>query len=75
MARDGGLFGAAAPQRKQIANLRKRVQRLEDEVQEARQLNRRVAELADVVQELLVPAADRDDEEVRQRLDEYRKSL
>ena len=42
---------------------------LEHSLHEERQLQRRVAELADVVSELLVPAMDRDDERVRAALD------
>lgn len=38
-----------------------RVRALEQEVQECRQLNRRLADVVDVVVELLVPAVDRDD--------------
>ena len=61
--------------RRQIRALRNRIDKLEAEVQELRRLNRRTAELADVVQEVLVPAANRDDEEVRRRLDEYSDAL
>lgn len=50
----------------QIAELTKRVNELESEVQENRQLNMRLAELITVVQELLLPIAQRDDK----RLDE-----
>lgn len=52
-----------------------RLRALEDEVQEQRQLNRRIAELTDVVAELLVPVADRDEERVRAVLDKYRNDL
>ena len=37
-------------------------------MQEARRLNRRLAELMDVVEELLVPISQRDDERVQQYL-------
>jgi hypothetical protein len=47
-----------------MAGLRQRVAQLEDEVQESRRLNRRVAELLDIVEELLVPLAQRDEERV-----------
>lgn len=47
----------------------------EVEMQDLRRLNRRLAELVDVVQEILVPAANRDDEQIRRRLDEYSKRL
>lgn len=48
---------------------------LEDDVQELRQLHKRVAELTDVVAVLLLPAAQRDDEQVRAALATYSKSL
>ena len=43
-------------------SLYKRVIALEQEVQESRRLNQRLSDLIDVVTEVLVPAADRDDE-------------
>lgn len=57
--------------RQQVARLRKRVVDLEQEVQELRRLSPRLAELADLVQELLVPAAKRDDERLKDLLDDY----
>lgn len=52
-----------------------RLRALEDEVQEQRQLNRRIAELTDVVAELLVPLADRDEARVAEVLEKYRTDL
>lgn len=49
--------------------LARRVAALEAEMQENRALQRRVAELTDVVAELLVPAVDRDDARVKAALD------
>ncbi len=49
-----------------------RLRDLEAEVQESRQLNRRVAELTDLVAELVVPLARRDDAEVDEVLARYR---
>jgi hypothetical protein len=69
--RGKGGGSPASRERRQIQALKDRVAKLEAEVQELRRLNRRTAELADVVQELLVPAANRDDEKVRRLLDEY----
>jgi hypothetical protein len=43
-------------------------------VQENRRLNRRVAELTDVVAELLVPLADRDEEKAQALLRSYREA-
>jgi hypothetical protein len=49
----------------------RRIAQLEQEVQELRRLSQRLAELTDLVQELLVPAVSRDDERVRELLDRY----
>jgi hypothetical protein len=45
-----------------------RVAMLEREVQELRQVNRRLADVLDVVTELLVPAVDRDETQLREAL-------
>lgn len=55
--------------------LRDRVTELEAEVQECRQLNLRLAELTDVVQELLVPISQRDEAKVAELLDRYSQGL
>ncbi|MCW2757357.1 MAG: hypothetical protein JWO46_1103 [Nocardioidaceae bacterium] len=52
-----------------------RVAELEAAVEEQRQLSRRVAELTDLVTDLLVPLADRDQESVDSVVDRYRRSL
>ena len=52
-----------------------RVSVLEDEVQECRQLNLRLAELTDVVQELLLPVAQRDEQRVAALLEKYSQGL
>jgi DNA repair exonuclease SbcCD ATPase subunit len=59
----------------EIEALRRRVAELEAEMQESRRLNRRLAELTDVVQELLVPVAQRDEEKLREYLARYAASL
>jgi hypothetical protein len=65
-----------APARhREIVALRQRVAELEKEMQESRRLNRRLAELTDVVQELLVPLALRDEEKVQAYLDRYSSAL
>lgn len=56
-------------------SVRARLQALEDEVQELRQLNRRIAELTDVVAELLVPLQSQDQDRVREVLERYRASI
>jgi len=57
------------------ARLARRVAMLEDELQEARQVNVRVAELCDVVAELLVPLSQQDSERVNALLERYRADL
>lgn len=58
-----------------MVRLAARVAELEAEVQECRQLNLRLAELTDVVQELLLPVAQRDEERIAEVLENYSKSL
>ena len=57
----------------EIRRLNERVEVLEREVQEARRLNQRMAELTDVVAEVLVPAADRDDKVLAEKLATYNR--
>jgi 5'-3' exonuclease len=52
-----------------------RLRALEEEAQEARQLHRRVAELTDVVTELLIPIHLRDEARVDEVLERYRSRL
>jgi hypothetical protein len=56
-------------------SLRGRVQRLEEELEADRQLHRKIAELSDVVAELLIPIQDRDEQKVGQVLAQYRKTI
>jgi hypothetical protein len=58
-----------------LAKLTKRVSDLEAEVQENRQLNMRLAELTDVVQELLIPISQRDEDRVQDILTRYADAL
>ncbi|MEZ0579219.1 DUF6752 domain-containing protein [Nocardioides sp. MH1] len=72
--RDAGRkLGRVAPgsTRQEVDALRDRVAELEAEVQEARRLNRRVAELLDIVEELLVPLTLRDEEKVKAFLEAH----
>lgn len=62
-------LGASA----RIEALQERVAVLEEEVQECRQLNLRLAELTDVVQELLLPVAQRDEARVAEVLGEFER--
>lgn len=56
-------------------DLRRRMKELEDEVQECRALSLRLAELTDIVTELLLPVAQRDQEKLEQLLERYHRSL
>jgi cell shape-determining protein MreC len=69
------LAGRRGTPQGQLGKLRRRVAALEDEVQENRRLNRRVAELLDLVEELLVPIAQRDEAKVQAYLDTHAADL
>lgn len=56
-------------------DLEARVAQLETDVLELRRHSVRLAELLDVVEELLIPLADRDDERVAEAVEKYRRSL
>jgi phenylpyruvate tautomerase PptA (4-oxalocrotonate tautomerase family) len=56
-------------------DLAARVSALEAAVDENRRLNQRLADVIDVVTEVLVPALDRDDERVRKALDDLDQTL
>ena len=73
-ARSVGRFRAGV-QAEGVEALRERVAVLEDEVQECRQLNLRLAELTDVVQELLLPVAARDEERIGAVLEKYSRGI
>jgi hypothetical protein len=73
-ARNLGRFRAGV-QAEGVEALRERVAVLEEEVQECRQLNLRLAELTDVVQELLLPVAQRDEQRISAVLEKYSRSL
>ncbi len=76
MGMKDGVRGVAARLRAPAAlDLRRRVAELEAEVQECRQLNLRLAELTDIVTELLLPVAARDEEKLAALLEKYRQSV
>lgn len=58
-----------------IDNLQRRLDVLEAEVQECRQLNIRLAELTDVVEQLLVPIAQQDQEGIQAALEKYTRTV
>jgi hypothetical protein len=58
-----------------VSALEQRVASLEGDIEELRQQNLRLAEIADVVQELLVPLASRDQDRIDAALEGFPKSL
>lgn len=58
-----------------IAELERRVADLEADLAEVRQHNVRLAELTDLVQELLVPMAGRDEQRVSEAIARFTESL
>lgn len=60
---------------RRLTQLEDRVAELEAEIQECRQVNLRLAELTDVVAELLLPVAQRDEARVEEVLRRYHDSV
>ncbi|MEP9383883.1 DUF6752 domain-containing protein [Nocardioides cheoyonin] len=58
-----------------VDELEEKVRELEQDVIQLRRHNLRLAELTDVVQELLVPLASRDEERVAAAIEKFTKSL
>ena len=58
-----------------LEKLQQRLNDLEAEVQECRQLNLRLAEVTDVVEQLLLPMAQQDRERIDEVLAKYSRSL
>ena len=58
-----------------VRRLEERVADLEADVAEMRRHNVRLAELADVVQELLVPMASRDEARIQEAIERFQESL
>ena len=63
------------PVRRAVERLEARVDELEEEVRECRGHQLRLAELTDVVQELLLPISQRDQDKVDEILDRYSDQL
>lgn len=61
--------------RSDVQRLEQKVADLEADLAEVRRHNLRLAELADVVQELLVPLANRDEAAVQQAIARFQESL
>ena len=70
-----GVKNVARRLRTPNGDLRRRVAELEAEVQECRQLNQRLAELTDIVTDLLVPLARGDRAGLDETLAKYHESL
>jgi prefoldin subunit 5 len=64
-----------AVDRSPVGELVRRVEALESEIEELRQQNLRLAEIADVVQELLVPLSSRDQAKVDAAIEKFSKGL
>ena len=66
------MFGRRSTQGSAGGDLADRVAALEEAVQDNRALNVRLAELTDVVTELLLPVAARDEQKLEALLEKYR---
>lgn len=75
LSRGRSRLKQAGTVRVDMVKLAARVTELEAEVQECRQLNLRLAELTDIVQELLLPVSQRDQAKVDELLERHAKNL
>ncbi len=58
-----------------LDQLQQRLDDLEAEVQECRQLNIRLAEVTDLVEQLLLPMAARDEEQIAAAVEKYSRTV
>jgi TolA-binding protein len=58
-----------------LDQLQQRLDDLEAEVQECRQLNIRLAEVTDLVEQLLLPMAARDEEKIAEAVEKYSRTI
>ena len=58
-----------------LDNLQRRLDELEAEVQECRQLNLRLAEVTDLVEQLLLPIAAQDQERIAAAVEKYSRAM
>lgn len=58
-----------------LDELQQRLKELEAEVQECRQLNIRLAEVTDLVEQLLLPMAARDEDKIAAAVDKYSRTI
>ena len=81
MAEKQGLKGrtvkrlARAVAGDQLEGLNRRLDELEVEVQECRQLNIRLAELTDLVEQLLLPIAAQDQDQIAAAVEKYSRTV
>lgn len=61
--------------RSDTTELEERVAQLESDLAELREQSLRLAEIADVVQELLIPMAHRDEEKIEAAIERFRQEL
>ncbi|HWJ09939.1 MAG TPA: DUF6752 domain-containing protein [Nocardioides sp.] len=61
--------------RAEVQELRARVEDLETSIAELRRHHLRLAELTDLVQELLLPVAARDEERIAAAIDKFQQGL
>jgi chaperonin cofactor prefoldin len=61
--------------RARVEQLEQRVHELEGDLAQERRLQRRVAELTDIVAALLLPAGQRDEEALQARLEDYAREV
>ncbi len=60
---------------RRLDDLQQRLEHLEAEVQECRQLNIRLAEVTDLVEQLLLPMAARDEEKIAAAVEKYSRTI
>jgi hypothetical protein len=60
---------------RRLDDLQRRLEDLEAEVQECRQLNIRLAEVTDLVEQLLLPMAARDEDKIAAAVEKYSRTI
>lgn len=60
---------------RRLDDLQSRLEDLEAEVQECRQLNIRLAEVTDLVEQLLLPMAARDEDKITAAVEKYSRTI
>lgn len=73
--RSGYRSREVAELREALAALSERLDVLEQELAQERRLQRRVAELTDLVTRLLIPSHERDEQELQRRLERFAQGI